>query len=119
MVTSHVLDHRAIYGDPDLKSFTNCDFRKSDKEDVNFILKHLCDKGFVNVTETSKLHKDNGWEIGFYEMKSEDKWYYIKPDHHGFTTPGESPVEIIGNRVIELGARNATSMMHYKIFVKS
>ena len=89
MVTSHVLDHRSVYGDPDLKMFTNCDFQKSDKEKVNFVLKHLCNKGFVNVTETKKLHKDNGWDIGFYEMESEDKWYYIKPNHHGFTIPGD------------------------------
>ena len=89
MITAHVIDHKPVYGDPDLRTFTNCDFLKYDKEEVNYILKHLCDKGFVNVTETNELHKDNWWEIEFYEMKSDDKWYYIKPNHRGFATPGD------------------------------
>ena len=40
--------------------------------------------GFMTATEVN-----GGCGIGFYEMESEDKWYYIKPNHHGFTIPGD------------------------------
>ena len=74
------------FGDPDMKIFNDC---SSTIAEVNFVLEHLCSKGYVHVIETNRLHPDMEPEIRIHEMKSDDKWYTIKTNHHGFDVPGD------------------------------